>query len=130
MSNVLNEIKLLLIQNEMTMTELNEKINKKYDRQDSLPNLHKKLSKETIRYTEILGIAEILGYKLAWVPKELNVVDGKNGIVYSSGVSVIKHKQKGKDFQKHYTLPDILIDQMEEELAQLTATNKKSHPSE
>lgn len=94
MSDILNEIKLLLIHNEMSMTELLNKNNEIHGKNDSLPNLHKKLSKETIRYTEIQEIAETLGYKIAWVPKETNL-DHRNGIIFSTKIKRGK-QQTGK----------------------------------
>ncbi|MFB5759110.1 LLM class flavin-dependent oxidoreductase [Paenibacillus medicaginis] len=67
------------------MTELVERLNNKYNRNDSLPNFHKKLSKGTIRYGEILEIAEVLDYKIAWIPKDTQTNNGVNsGVIFSS----------------------------------------------
>lgn len=68
--SIKNDIKILLIKNEMSLTDLVNKLNEIFDRNDSVQNLNKKLTKETIRYTEILEIAEALGYEIVWIPKE------------------------------------------------------------
>jgi transposase len=65
-----NEIKSILAINGWTMTEVVNELNKKYGRNDSVQNLSKKLSKETIRYKEIKEIADVLGFELNWVNKK------------------------------------------------------------
>ena len=58
--SIINEIKILAMERDLTLTQvaslLSEKLNKKY----SLNNLSQKLRKETIPYREIKLIAEIL----------------------------------------------------------------------
>jgi hypothetical protein len=67
--SVKNFVKLLLIKNEITMTELVNVINEKFERNDTIQNLNNKLTKETIRYTEMLELADALDYDIIWSPK-------------------------------------------------------------
>jgi hypothetical protein len=64
-----NEIKSILAGSGWTMTDVVKELNNKYDRNDSVQNLSKKLTKETIRYKEIKEIADVMGYELNWVKK-------------------------------------------------------------
>lgn len=67
--NLKEEIKILLIKSEMSMTELVKRLNEKHNRNDTVQNLNGKLTRETIKYTEILEIADILGYEIKWQSK-------------------------------------------------------------
>lgn len=64
------QIKVLLAQKAMSLTELakilTEKTNKKY----TLSSLSQKLSRGTITYNEMLSIAGVLGYKMEFVDIE------------------------------------------------------------
>jgi hypothetical protein len=64
-----NEIKSILAGSGWTMTDVVKELNNKYERNDSVQNLSKKLTKETIRYKEIKEIADVMGYELNWVKK-------------------------------------------------------------
>jgi dsDNA-binding SOS-regulon protein len=66
-------IRFYLNTREITMTQLVHLLNEKHNRNDSVQNLNNKLRKETIRYTEILEIADILDYKLTWSPNNVEV---------------------------------------------------------
>lgn len=67
--SIINEIKILAMERDLTLTQvaslLSEKLNKKY----SLNNLSQKLRKETIPYREIKLIAEILDYDVRFIDK-------------------------------------------------------------
>ena len=67
--SIINEIKILAMERDLTLTQvaslLSEKLNKKY----SLNNLSQKLRKETIPYREIKLIAEILDYDIRFIDK-------------------------------------------------------------
>ena len=67
--SIINEIKILAMERDLTLTQvaslLYEKLNKKY----SLNNLSQKLRKETIPYIEIKLIAEILDYDVRFIDK-------------------------------------------------------------
>ncbi len=55
-----NSIKAILATKGMTMTDLVNALNTTYDRNDSLANLSKKLSNNTIKYREVEEIAFVL----------------------------------------------------------------------
>lgn len=57
---VKNSIKAILATKGMTMTDLVNALNSTYDRNDSLANLSKKLSNNTIKYREVEEIAFVL----------------------------------------------------------------------
>ena len=69
--SIINEIKILAMERDLTLTQvaslLSEKLNKKY----SLNNLSQKLRKETIPYREIKLIAEILDYDIRFIDKRI-----------------------------------------------------------
>jgi hypothetical protein len=64
-----DDIKAIIIRSGWTMTELVESLNEKYERNDTIQNISQKLSRETIKYREVLEIADILGYEIKWVKK-------------------------------------------------------------
>lgn len=68
--NSINEIKALAAKKGLTLTyiagELSKKLNKRY----TLNNLSSKLRKDTIKYSEIKIISEILGYELKFIEKK------------------------------------------------------------
>jgi len=62
-------IKKILIEEDLTMTELVEKYNNKFNTEDTIQNLSNKLSRGSLRYNEAEKIAAALGYKIEWVKK-------------------------------------------------------------
>jgi len=62
-------IKKLLIEEDLTMTELVEKYNNKFNTEDTIQNLSNKLSRGSLRYNEAEKIAAALGYKIEWTKK-------------------------------------------------------------
>ena len=65
-----NTIKAILATKGMTMTDLVNKLNETYNRQDSLANLSKKLSNNTIKYREIEEIAFVLNCDIRIITKD------------------------------------------------------------
>ncbi len=61
---ILNEIKNLVADRDITLTKLAEMMGQKLGRNYSLASLSQKLRNETISYKEILLIAELLNYKV------------------------------------------------------------------
>ena len=61
---ILNEIKNLAADKDMTLTELASKMGEKLERNYSLASLSQKLRNGTIPYKEVRLIAEILDYKI------------------------------------------------------------------
>lgn len=66
MNPILNEVKNLAADRDMTLTKLAEIIGNKLGRKYSLASLSQKLRNGTISYKEIRIIAEILEYKIVY----------------------------------------------------------------
>lgn len=64
--SVKEQIKIALIKKNITLTDLVNKLNAKYNRQDSVQNLSAKLTRNTLKYREAEEIAEILGISIIW----------------------------------------------------------------
>jgi flagellar biosynthesis component FlhA len=62
------EIKVMLARKNLSLRKLVDLINEKYSRQDTVQNLSKKLTRDSIRYREVEEIAETLGYKIEFLP--------------------------------------------------------------
>jgi hypothetical protein len=63
------EIKILLVNENITLTEVVRRVNEMFIRMDAVQNLHNKISKGTLRYIEAQQIAEVLGYEIKWIKK-------------------------------------------------------------
>jgi len=63
------EIKVMLARKNLSLRKLVDLINEKYSRQDTVQNLSKKLTRDSIRYREVEEIADALGYKIEFLPK-------------------------------------------------------------
>lgn len=63
---VRNQIKSILAQEGKTMGEVLTELSRTYGQSESLSNLSAKLSRDSIRYREVLQIADVLGYELVW----------------------------------------------------------------
>lgn len=63
---ILNEIKNLVADRDLTLTKLAEKMGEKLGRKYSLASLSQKLRNGTISYKEVMLIAEILNYKIVF----------------------------------------------------------------
>lgn len=68
--DIKNEIKSYIVKSGYTMTEIIEMVNKKYNKTDTVQNLSNKLTRGTIRYNEVLEIADICGYNIEWIEKK------------------------------------------------------------
>lgn len=62
--NTKQQIKHLLVMNNMTMTELCKKMSEKIGKPYSIYNISGKLNRDTIKYSEIKMLYDILGYEL------------------------------------------------------------------
>lgn len=67
MGKIVNEIKNLVNDRDMTLKELAHKIGEAENKNYSLASLSQKLRNETISYKEIKLIAKLLGYKIAFI---------------------------------------------------------------
>lgn len=64
-----DDLKSYIVKKGYNVSKLNEELNKKNGTEQSVQNLNKKINNETIRYNEVLEIAEVLGYKIEWIEK-------------------------------------------------------------
>ena len=64
--NIRNEIKAQIIRAGFTMQELVDRLYDEYNWSDSVSNLSAKLQRESIRYTEVVELADVLGYDIVW----------------------------------------------------------------
>ena len=53
----------------MTMQQVVDLLSDEYGWSDSVSNLSAKLERESIRYKEILELADVLGYEIVWQKK-------------------------------------------------------------
>lgn len=72
MSKIVNEIKNLTNDRDMTLKQLAEQIGKLQNKNYSLASLSQKLRNETISYKEVKLIAQILGYRIKFVDMRNN----------------------------------------------------------
>ena len=66
MNNTRNEIKAYIVRAGFTMQEVLERLHDDYGWSESISNLSAKLQRESIRYREVVELAEVLGYDLVW----------------------------------------------------------------
>ena len=67
--NVKNEIKSIIVRSGITMQEVVDQLSEEYGWSDSVSNLSAKLQRESIRYKEVLELADVLGYEIVWQKK-------------------------------------------------------------
>ena len=70
--NIRNEIKAQIVRAGFTMQELVDRLSDKYDWSDSASNLSAKLQRESIRYKEVVELADVLGYDIVWQKRRDN----------------------------------------------------------
>ena len=68
---VRNEIKAQIVRAGYTMQEVVDRLHEEYDWSDSVSNLSAKLQRESIRYKEVVELADVLGYDLIWRGTEI-----------------------------------------------------------
>jgi len=64
--SVRNEIKSQIVRAGFTMQEVVDLLHDEYGWSDSVSNLSAKLQRESIRYKEVVELADALGYELIW----------------------------------------------------------------
>ena len=64
--SVRNEIKTQIVRAGFTMQEVVHRLHEEYGWSDSVSNLSAKLQRESIRYKEVVELADVLGYELVW----------------------------------------------------------------
>ena len=70
--NIRNEIKAQIVRAGFTMQELVDRLSDEYDWSDSVSNLSAKLQRESIRYKEVVELADVLGYNIVWQKRRDN----------------------------------------------------------
>lgn len=70
--NIRNEIKAQIVRAGFTMQELVDRLSDEYDWSDSVTNLSAKLQRESIRYKEVVELADVLGYDIVWQKRRDN----------------------------------------------------------
>lgn len=64
-----NDIKSIMAKKGFTLNTLTQAFEDKYNRKMTVQNLGNKINKGTIRYFEVLELAEILGFKVDFIQK-------------------------------------------------------------
>ena len=70
--NIRNESKAQIVRAGFTMQELVDRLSDEYDWSDSVSNLSAKLQRESIRYKEVVALADVLGYDIVWQKRRDN----------------------------------------------------------
>lgn len=70
--NIRNEIKAQIVRAGFTMQELVDRLSDEYDWSDSVSNLSAKLQRESIRYKEVVELADVLDYDIVWQKRRDN----------------------------------------------------------
>lgn len=68
-SDIRNEIKAQIVRSGFTMQELVDRLHDDYGWSDSVSNLSAKLQRKSIRYREVVELADVLGYEIVWQRK-------------------------------------------------------------
>lgn len=85
---VRNEIKAQIVRAGYTMQEVVDRLHEEYGWSDSVSNLSAKLQRESIRYKEVVELADVLGYDIYWGPPQRRCLCGERR---SSGASELSH---------------------------------------
>ena len=67
--NVKNEIKSIIVRSGMTMPQVVDLLYDEYGWSDSVSNLSAKLQRESIRYKEVVELADVLDCDIVWVKR-------------------------------------------------------------
>lgn len=70
MGDIRNEIKSYIAKSGWSIVDIVKVLNEKYGTNATSQNLSNKLSRGTIKYVEAKQIAEIIGFKIEWIPQE------------------------------------------------------------
>ena len=67
-NQVHNEIKAIIAQNGLTLTEVVNRMNqhRSSDEQTTVQNISNKLTRGTIKFSEVIEIAAVIGLKINW----------------------------------------------------------------
>ena len=68
--DIRNELKSYIVKEGMTMRELIDMLAYEYDWSDSVPNFSGKLRRGSLRYSEAVEMADVMGYDIVWVKRK------------------------------------------------------------
>lgn len=68
--DIRNEIKSYIAREGMTMRELVEMLADEHGWSDSVPNFSGKLRRGSLRYSEAVELATVMGYDIVWVKRK------------------------------------------------------------
>lgn len=60
------DLKAAIIKSGFTMTQVVDLLNVKYGRDTSVQNFSAKLKRESLKYTEVEEVLDIIGYSIVW----------------------------------------------------------------
>ena len=60
------DLKAAIIKSGFTMTQVVDLLNIKYGRDTSVQNFSAKLKRESLKYTEVKEVLDIIGYSIVW----------------------------------------------------------------
>lgn len=63
------DIKAYIVSSGFTITRLAKELNKRNGSDYTVQNLSNKIRKESLKYSEVLQIADIIGYDIEWIKK-------------------------------------------------------------
>lgn len=63
------DIKAYIVSSGFTITRVTEELNKRNGSDYTVQNLSNKIRKESLKYSEVLQIADIIGYDIEWIKK-------------------------------------------------------------
>ena len=70
--SIRNKIKAQIVRTGFTMQELVDRLAEEYGWSGSVSNLSAKLQRESIRYKEVVELADVLGYDIVWQKRRDN----------------------------------------------------------
>lgn len=72
MNDLKKELKSTMVLKDITFTQVIDEMNKRRskDNQTTIQNINNKITRGTIKYSEVLEILDVLGLKVVWQPKE------------------------------------------------------------
>ena len=68
--DIRNELKSYIVKEGMTMRERVDMLSYEYGWSDSVPNFSGKLSRGSLRYSEAVEMADVMGYDIVWVKRK------------------------------------------------------------
>ena len=64
------DLKAVIVKSGYTIAAVNRELNNRHGTNLTYKNLVKKISNESMRYSDVVEILDVVGYKIVWLPKE------------------------------------------------------------